>query len=435
MENKKFSGWKVFAGCFLISVLVTGNVSNCLSLYMNPIIQDLGINEASYSLTTLVGTLVMAISTMVWAPKMQAGNMRLLMLIAAVCVGVGFVIYSFAQNAIVLILAATVTNIGMSGVTQMPIATLITMWFNKSRSTVMSLSYAGGGVGGAIFAQIIGRMLAGSGWRFTMRTMGLVAGVAGVLICLFLIKKCPQEIGQSPYEGKPGAVEKPMSDKKRARLAAQAEEASWIGVEKGVAMKTGTFWVLALCLFCIGLLSAGVATHVPNYLVSVGWSEATAANVVSVFSLVAILGGVLGGILFDTIGKVGGILFAAACAAGSMICLLMAGVTPPLAYAFAALNGLSCCLPKLVPAMLVSGCFGLKDYASIFGIINVVFLLGCALGSLLTGILAVAVGYNVAWIMYVVISVLVFITALIAIRGGTGLRAQYPNPVESSAER
>lgn len=437
MEKKKFSGWGVFAGCFLISVFVTGNLSNCLSLYMNPICSSLGMDTATYSLSTLCGTLAMAVGAMVWAPKMQKGNMKLFMLICAVLCGLGFVIYSFASNLILLILAAVVTNIGMAGMTQMPIALLMTLWFNKNRSTYMSIAYAGGGVGGAIFGQVISRMIdtanGGVGWQKTMLLMGIVAAAVGALVVLFLIKKSPYDIGQTPYEGNPNAPEKQkeMSEKKKARMAENAAINAWEGVDKSVAQKSASFLMLALCMFCIGLMAAGVSSHAPNYLVEdLGWTATDAGNVVSFFSLVAIFGTILGGILFDNIGPVGGVLFACVSAAVGLVCLLMAGVSPSLAYLFTVFYGLAQLMPKMVPAILVSRCFGTKGYAAVFSLINLIFLIGCAIGSVVTGLLEKSMGYNAAWIFYIVLCAVVFVTAMFAVNNSKKLREQYPSAVE-----
>lgn len=431
METKqKFFGWKVFAACFLLSVFVTGVISNPFSLYMTPICTELGISTATYSLATMAGTIVMAIATMVWAPKMQKGNMKLFMIICMVITGLGYCIYSFAQNMVLLIVAACVYNIGFAGTTQMPIALLMTMWFNKNRATYMSIAYAGGAVGGAIWAIVVGQLIAGPGWRTSFVYMGLLAAIAGVLIVLFLVKKCPQEIGQTPYEGNPDKVEKTkqLSEKQLARQAAMAEENAWQGVSKKVALKSGSFWMLALTMFCIGICAAGIAQHYPNYLqTEVGMSSTQAATIVSTFTLTAAVGTILGGVLLDRIGAVGSVLFACGVSIVGIICLMMAGMSPALAYIFGVLYGLGSMMPKMVPAILVTKCFGTKEYASIFSIINLVFLLGCSIGSVILGIIQGSAGYRLVWIVSAIIFAVIFLASASAIGGGKKLRAQYPN--------
>lgn len=328
-----------------------------------------------------------------------------------------------------------VNNFGFAAITQMPIALLMTMWFNKNRATYMSIAYAGGGIGGAIWAQVVSRLIAGPGWRTSFVYMGILAGVAGILICLFLIKKCPQEIGQTAYEGKPGdeGKQKQLTDKQKAHLAAQAEENSWQGVTKKVALKSGSFWMLALALFCIGIMAAGVSSHMPNYLMKdLGWTSTAAGNVVSVFTLAAVAGTLVGGVLLDRIGAVGGVLFACITSALGLVALLMVGVSSGLAFAFACLYGLGQMMPKMVPAILVNKCFGQKDYASIYSFINFIFLIGCAFGSTVIGIIAEKVGYNVAWIVVTILCGVIFLGSLVAVGGGKKLRKQYPNELETT---
>ena len=432
MENKKFFGWKVMAGCFLISIFVTGVISNPISLYMAPICASLGISTSIYSLSTLAGTIIGAFATMVWAPKMQKGNMKMFMIICAVITGGGYMLYALAKNVVVVIVASCIYNIGFVGMTQMPIALLMTMWFNKNRATYMSIAYAGGGIGGAIWAQVVSRIIATGpeAWRTSFIAMGALAMVAGILIVLFLIKKSPYEIGQTPYEGKPGeeGKQKELSDKQKAHLAAQAEANSWQGVTKGVALKSGSFWFLGLVLFCIGVMAAGVSAHTANYLTQdLGWTTVAAGNVVSIFTLAAVAGTIVGGVLLDRLGPVGGVAFACVTSAIGLVSLLMAGVSTALAFAFACLYGLGQMMPKMVPAILVNSCFGQKDYAAIFSLINFIFLIGAAFGSTIIAIIANAAGYKVAWIVVIVLCVVIFLASSLAIAGGKKLRAKYPN--------
>ena len=355
------------------------------------------------------------------------------MIIGSVITGVGYCLYYFANNILILVIASCLYSFGFAAVTQMPIALLMTMWFNKNRATFMSVAYAGGGIGGAIWAQVVARLIAGPGWRLSFVYMGILAAVSGVLICLFLVKKCPQEIGQTPYEGKPGAAEKQLSDKEKARLAEKAAENSWQGVTKKVAVKSGAFWMLALALFCIGIMAAGVTQQMSNYLMKdLGWTAAAAGNVVSVFTLTAVAGMFLGGMLMDRIGPVGGVLFACVSSAIAIAALLFAGLHPAAAFVYAIFYGLGQLLPKIAPAILVTTCFGQKEYASIFSFINFIFLLGCAFGSTIVGIIADTAGYNVVWIVVVVICGVVFLGAAGAVAGGKKLRKKYPNEAVSA---
>ena len=54
------------------------------------------------------------------------------------------------------------------------------------------------------------------------------------------------------------------------------------------------------------------------------------------------------------------------------------------------------------------------------------FLIGAALGSVLTALLAKLLGYAGAWVVYILLTALFFLCVAAALKGGARLRAQYP---------
>lgn len=145
-----------------------------------------------------------------------------------------------------LIIASCLYNFGFAAITQMPIALLMTMVQQEPRDFLYVHCLCRRRHQHQ--AQVVSRLIAGPGWR-TSLFMGILAIVAEILICLFLIKKCPQEIGQTAYEGKPGDGDKrkQLTDKQKAHLAAQAEENSWQGVTKRSRSNPVSFWMRLAC--------------------------------------------------------------------------------------------------------------------------------------------------------------------------------------------
>ncbi len=84
------------------------------------------------------------------------------------------------------------------------------------------------------------------------------------------------------------------------------------------------------------------------------------------------------------------------------------------------------CLPKLLPSVLMSKVFGTKEYAGIYSFANLFFLVGAALGSVLTSILAGIFGYAITWIIYIVFAVLFYLCVAAALRNGEKLQEMYP---------
>ena len=80
MENKKFKGWGVLAAAFIMSFIPTGIMSNCFSLYMAPVCENLGFSTTSWSMVNLIASFASAIGAMVIAGMNNKKNMKITML-------------------------------------------------------------------------------------------------------------------------------------------------------------------------------------------------------------------------------------------------------------------------------------------------------------------------------------------------------------------
>ena len=346
---------------------------------------------------------------------------------------------------------------------------LITAWFESHRSTMMSVAMAGSGLGGLIWSPVLTRFItAGAGgWRTAMVFSAVTVGVVMTLTALFLVRRSPEAYGTEPY-----------------RVAGEAGEAAapgWVGVSLTTAVGDPAWKAVIGTVLLVGALASGVTTHVPNYITDLARDGgAMQGTVLSVYSLVFIAGMVGGGVLMDRIGvkrtalaavvlaiagllclilardggamqgtvlsvyslvfiagMVGGgvlmdrigvkrtALAAVVLAIAGLLCLILARWGLYFAYGYCMFFSLSMFLPRLLPAILLSEVFGVLDYAALYARMNLFFLIGVALGSVLTALLAKLLGYAGAWAVYIILTALFFL-CVAALKGGARLRAQYP---------
>ena len=131
----------------------------------------------------------------------------------------------------------------------------------------------------------------------------------------------------------------------------------------------------------------------------------------------------------DKVGIKKTVLIAVALITVGLGCVAAVGFTGNVtfAYGYCIFFALAMCLPKLLPAILFSEVFGVKDYGSIYAKLNLFFLIGAALGSILTSILQGILGYALTWIVYIVFAILMYLCVATALKGGAELKEQYPN--------
>ena len=414
-ETKKFRGWGVLAAAFLMSFIPTALLNNCFALYMNPVCADLGFSTTGWSVVNLIASIASAAGAILAARWYQQGNMKWTMVLCAVGTGVSFALSVYARHLWQMYLIFAVGNLFLAGLTQLPISMLITAWFESRRSTMMSVAMAGSGLGGLIWSPVLTRFItAGAGgWRTAMVFSAVTVGVVMTLTALFLVRRSPEACGTEPY-----------------RVAGEAGEAAapgWVGVSLTTAVGDPAWKAVIGTVLLVGALASGVTTHVPNYITDLArYGGAMQGTVLSVYSLVFIAGMVGGGVLMDRIGVKRTALAAVVLAIAGLLCLILARWGLYFAYGYCMFFSLSMFLPRLLPAILLSEVFGVLDYAALYARMNLFFLIGAALGSVLTALLAKLLGYAGAWAVYIILTALFFLCVAAALKGGTRLRAQYP---------
>lgn len=420
MEKKQFKGWGILVAAFIMSFIPTAVLNNCFALYMNPVCADLGFSTGSWSLVNLIASLTSAIGGIIVAGWYQKKNMKIMMCVCTIGTAACFFVATLCTQLWQFYIVFGVENIFLAGLTQLPISMLVTAWFEAKRSTMMSIAMAGGGVGGLIWSPILSKMIAASstGWKTAMIFSAGLTLVVMLFTALVLVKRSPAEYGTEAY----GAG----TTSEDAAAAAPA----WIGVSQATAKKNKAWKACIGVVMLVGALASGVTTHVPNFITTIAQDGGVfQGTVLSIYSLVTIAGMVGGGVVMDKFGIKKTVLIAVVLVAIGLGCVAGVGFTGnlTLAYGYCIFFAAAMCLPKLLPAILFSEVFGVKDYGSIYAKLNLFFLIGAALGSVLTSILAGILGYALTWIVYIVFAVLMYLCVVTALKGGAEMREMYPN--------
>lgn len=430
--DKKFSGWLVFIGCFLLNTFATATISGTAALFMNPICTELGFSLGTYSLINLISALCSAGGAMWYAPKLAKGNINKIMTISAIITAATFIALGFSTQLWQFFVFFGICNVTVAALTQLPTSMLLTSWFEDKRSTVMSIAFVGNSVGTMVWSLIFGKIMAADphGWATCYIIGGIAVAVVVIPVSLFLIKKNPQMYGQEPYRN----PAKKAESSEDAKVAAPKD--SWEGVTQKVATKSSAYLFFIISILLVGIMVSGVGTHVINFVVTPleqgggGWNLNQGSLLQASFSMVTtILMAVLIGPIFDKIGAPKAAILSCIFAMLGLGCLFAVSQTGNLyvGFGYVALYGLSAGLSKLYASLMVSVLFGTKEYSKIYSLVNLFFLVGCALGSVITGVIAQFAGYAAAWITYIVLMAIVIVCINAAVSGSKKLRAEYPN--------
>ena len=269
---------------------------------------------------------------------------------------------------------------------------------NAFQNVELPLIYAGVhtgiGVGGTIFSPIITTLLEYYGWRHTYQIMALIILVLAFPAAFFLLRKSPQDMGLLPYGSEEPAQSKTSAAQSSFSFSLSVKE-SWSKV---------FFWIFIFGMLCNGLINTGALGHFPPAIEEMHGPQVQAL-IISMYSLIGILGKIVLGWLNDRYGVVVSTAFGCITFAVSFIFMLM-GSNVMMLYIMAVLFGLGDAIGTVTPPLVTSAIFGTEKYGEAYGIANSFTQIGLSLGSLLVAAIYDASGsYNIAWILLLFLTV------------------------------
>ncbi len=406
---KIFYGWWIVIATFLITLYVGGVVFYGFTAIFEPIADDM---EWSYTQVSLASSLrgleagllapLMGMLTDRWGP-------RKLLFGGGLLVATGMILLSYTDSLLTFYGAFAILALGSSSCTTTVLMTAVANWFRNKVGVASGIAISGFGFSG-LFIPLIVKLIDMYEWRMAILILGVGAFIVIIPLSL-LFRHKPEQYGYVP-DGYLSKITTPASS--------TVTEGPKFKVTQ--AIKTGTFWKIAISLFCHMAIVSAIATHVMPYLSSVGVARSTSALVAAAIPLVSVAGRIGLGQLGDKVEKriavatslslmcIGAVLFAYAPSSG--IWLLVA---------FVCLFGVGYGGTNALRPALVREYYGRADFGTIFGLITGISMLGSIMGPAVAGWAYDYWGgtYNGIWYFFAFLTLTAF-TLVMSIRSLKG---------------
>ncbi|HUE81528.1 MAG TPA: MFS transporter [Pyrinomonadaceae bacterium] len=393
-QKKTFYGWWIVVVAGIGLFMGYGAViSFTFGVFSNPISQEFSWSRTETSLAYSLSLIVYCIATPFVGRLVDRIGARKVIIPSVLIFGLSLLSFNFLSGSLWhFYLIYIVMGLVGGGSSLVPYAGVISHWFDKKRGLALGLAAIGVGMSTFLMPSIAYGLVAATGWRGAYTILGLmIMGVTVPVVALFLVDK-PQLMGLLP-DGEIEATEGPPTQR--------VEVQGLTGVE---ALRTGTFWLLFVAFFLIGISVVGCLIHLVPLLTDRGVSAQTAAFATSVLGGAVIAGRVSCGYLLDRFFAAYVALIFFLGAAGGIL-LLWSGAGGVWAFVAAFLIGMGMGAENDIIAYAVSRYFGLHAYAEIYGYALISFALGGVVGPLMMGI-----GYDRTGSYTVVLGVFVLAT-------------------------
>jgi MFS family permease len=241
----------------------------------------------------------------------------------------------------------------------LPCQVLISRWFTKNRGKAMGIAYLGIGTGGALVPLIAAGLEKNVGWHLALMSLGFLVIVIALPLSFFL---------------------------KQTPLKQNVEEKTESGLPLRSILRNRNFYLLAFGSMCSIGAVGGINQHLKLYLRDLSFSQAQAAQIMSLVLFMSLGGRVLMGMLADIIRRKY-VMILIYLIVGSSIPLLLMPDFPGRIYVFAVIFGIGLGGDYMIIPLMAGDLFGVKTLGRVMGIILVADGLAESLTPMLVGAL------------------------------------------------
>ena len=396
-----FYGWHVVAYSSIALAATGPGQTVGVSLFIDPLIGDLGLTRSSVSTAYLIGTLGGAIALPWIGRGLDRFGVRRTMAVVGSVFGAVLIALSFVTTLVGLTIGFVGLRMAGQGALGLTASTAVALWFHRRRGMAAGLVSAVGAVGISSTPLLLEPLLADLGWRNVWRIEGLVIWLIVIPLGLLAMRDRPADLGQQP-DGPVVVTQRPATPPRA------------VGVSRAEALLHPYFWLICTAVALTGLLTTAVAFHQISLLTERGLNPAqAAANFVpqTVAGLVATLAA---GYLMDR--------FAGRWMIVTSMAVLSAGlwwgttVSPGVsAFAFGAMLGAAGSMIRAVETVALPRYFGILHIGSIRGLVASISVAGTACGPVLFAAVFDRTGsYSPALLVCAIAPLIIIVWALLA---------------------
>ena len=394
-------GWVIVVAC-LAFITVSYGIRFSFGVFFKPLEQEFGwtraLTSGIFSVYMLLGSVFAIIAGWVadrYGPKIVFLAMGFFNLL-------GLALTSQAHTLWHLFLTYSLLVAIGTGPIYAVATSVVTRWFLQRRGFALSVVTSGVGLGSIIMAPVAASLITDYGWRMSYIIIGIMAFVIMVPLS-FLLKKPASAVVINPSDNKEEAGNLPPY----AEIHGSAGQFS---IRK--AVKSRNFLLILFIWFCYAFCLFLVMTHIVRHAIDLGIDPIQAASLISVSGFANIPARLLMGLASDRFGRKRTAFICAVVMAIAMVLLTQASNLWML-YVFAAVFGAAYGGLSPPTTAMVGDTFGLRNIGLIFGLLEVGWVCGAAVGPALAGyIFDISGRYDLAFLFGIVAALIIAVLVL-----------------------
>jgi MFS family permease len=332
-KQREFYGWKLVAALWLLDFMNMGFPLYGGAVINTYMLKEIPMSRSTFGLGFTLLNLFVGLPSIAVGASIASWGIRRTFAMGSALILLGAALLSLVatQPWHYLLGFGVFIGTGISFGTIVPVATAVTRWFERYRGRAMAVALSASGFAGFFSSPVTNRILMANGgnWRQAWAfVMGVV--VASAIVAFLFVRERPEDMGQEVDGGADTRADRTLNKDLVTTFPWTAKQ----------AFATRSFWMIVLggiaCQFPFFFFTAHWLLH----LKGAGIRPADAAWAMGLFTMGAVAGRLIGGLLMDRMPARYAFMLGLCCYfAGSMLALRVSPDALWIAYGAAILYG------------------------------------------------------------------------------------------------
>lgn len=403
-----FYGWVILVSAILGMFASGPGQTYTVSVFLNPMLEELGWSRTLASGLYTAGSLTAAICVVVVGRMLDRYGARMMMAGVGIAFGLALLWMSTVSLPVQLYIGyAAIRTLGQGSLGLIP-TTLVAIWFVRLRGRATALTALGTAGGQMVFPLLAHSFIATFGWRGAWIALAVVTWGLVLPIAVLLVRRSPESIGVLP-DGDIRLEESTDPSPQSGTTTARSE-----GFTLKQAMHTRSFWLLLYAGSSQSLIGTALVFHLISFFDTRGVGDGVAAVTLSIMAPLAMSSMFISGYLSD---KIPNRYLLVVSQVGLAIAMLWALTIDASwqAYVFGGMLGFSAGFTMTTTAVIWPNYYGRAHIGSIRGVATSGMVAAAALGPLPFGIaFDITDSYSTVIVLFLAMPVTCAFAALLA---------------------
>jgi predicted MFS family arabinose efflux permease len=354
--------WPIVLSIFLTVALISGPAIGTPGVFLSPLARTFTLRRAQAGAIYSVFFIGYASAPLVgWA--LDRIGARIVIVTGACLAALGLLANSIAPSFHIILAGYLILGVGWTASAVVPASFVVANSFGSRRGTAMGIVMSGLSVGPMITVMAANFLINAIGWRLTYVIMA-------VPIATVVIPATVQFVLINPHSLTGSSTDQPGN--------------LLPGLEVRSALRSRSFWLIAMAQLGFALATTGLTIHLVPYLTGIGYRPTVAALALSLGLGLSSVGNVSFGWLTDRVRGSTGLAVNLGLIALSFVFITLAR-SPLALWCFILIYGTVHQGPTVLVPMTLAESLGLRRFGSLAGLVALMSTVGSVVGPILAG--------------------------------------------------